>query len=329
MNKQQSLLLVKDGNILEQENINKKYEIGSQTKMFTAVSLFKLSEEFEGLMEITLKEAFKYDEDVINFISDLKNSNMKEGKDFSELKVKQLLNHTSHMPDMINWNDSNTEDEKILARFLEKYNQPTYSINEIKQIIETENLESLEALEKQDYSNTGYMLAGLLITYLSKSKSLAEAFTKLIFKPLNMNDTSMDSSDVDGYYKGELIKIYNSFYGAAGGIVSTPADMQIFMTQFFTKFNKIMKPETFDGWVEELKKSGPKGMGLYNTNDPAPTTVDFSKFVGHVGATFAAISLSTINLDRKEMIIIFTNEATDKEYLRDGLIKGINMFKEN
>lgn len=95
------------------------------------------------------------------------------------------------------------------------------------------------------YSNTNYWLLGLIVENLAQ-KNLQEALDELIFSPLNLTQTWIEKRDDRNVSRG-----YADFYGggnlldvsawdraegdgkAAGGLISTAADLMTFMKALF------------------------------------------------------------------------------------------------
>jgi D-alanyl-D-alanine carboxypeptidase len=97
---------------------------------------------------------------------------------------------------------------------------------------------------KQSYSNTGYAVLGLVIEKVT-GHSLPEELNARIFRPLGLAQTSFPSSPklpgrhAHGYTKVlgptpvDITEISPSLFGAAGGIVSTPANVARFYRALF------------------------------------------------------------------------------------------------
>ncbi len=142
------------------------FRLASVTKQFTAMAVMLLVHDKKLSYETTLGEIF---------------SEFPEyGK---KITVRQLLHHTGGLPDY-----EDLMDEK------EKEKGPIWSPE--KQIQDAEVLELLEkatkgkfaAGMKWDYSNSGYVVLGLIVAKVS-GQSYGEFLHERIFAPLNMADT--------------------------------------------------------------------------------------------------------------------------------------------
>ena len=97
---------------------------------------------------------------------------------------------------------------------------------------------------KQSYSNTGYVVLGLVIEKVT-GRRLAEELNTRIFRPLRLEHTTFPATTkiagryAHGYTKVlgptpvDITEISPSLFGAAGGIVSTPADVAHFYRALF------------------------------------------------------------------------------------------------
>src|SRR5262249_54577390 len=97
---------------------------------------------------------------------------------------------------------------------------------------------------RQSYSNTGYVVLGLLIEKVT-GHSLAEELNARIFRPLRLEHTTLPPSQkiagrhAPGYTKQpgptpvDTTQISPSLFGAAGGIAPPPADVARFYRALF------------------------------------------------------------------------------------------------
>ena len=95
------------------------------------------------------------------------------------------------------------------------------------------------AAGKQSYSNTGYVILGLVIEKVT-GHSVADELSRRIFRPLRLEHTNFPTSPpisgrhAHGYTKVvgptpvDITEISPSLFGAAGGIISTSADLARF-----------------------------------------------------------------------------------------------------
>ena len=142
------------------------FRLASVTKQFTAMAVMLLVHDKKLKYETTLGEIF------LEF--------PEYGR---KITVRQLLNHTSGLPDYEDLMDA-----------AEKIKGPIWSTD--KQIQDAEVLELLEKESegkfapgtKWDYSNSGYVMLGIIVAKVS-GKSYVELLRERIFAPLGMKNT--------------------------------------------------------------------------------------------------------------------------------------------
>jgi Beta-lactamase class C and other penicillin binding proteins len=193
------------------------YEIGSLSKVFTAILLSNLVEEGT----ITL------DQPISLFLPDT----LKKNEELSKITFQMLANHTSGLPRLpdnldkvkgFNENDPyKTYDKKALYNYLSSFKNKK------------------NPGEEYEYSNLGYAVLGDIICGIYK-KSYEQLVKDIIGKPLDMNNTFQ----VLDPKRKDTFKVYNkdgqevipwSFdaFGPAGGLKSTLEDLLKFANAQF------------------------------------------------------------------------------------------------
>lgn len=193
--------------------------VGSTVKMFTAVTILKLVEE--GKLNLDDKIADYVSESVI---SKLENAD--------KATIRQLLNHSSG-----------------IYNYIQSLKFQTASLNDFEKTWQPEELLDyaygqsayFEVGEDVYYSNTNYILLGMLITKI-ENKPFYEVFEEKIFIPLNLNYTQFAAKNPvpDGLVRG-YIDMYSNFnltestyksgwdyYTADGGLLSNSHDLAVF-----------------------------------------------------------------------------------------------------
>jgi D-alanyl-D-alanine carboxypeptidase len=193
--------------------------VGSTVKMLTAATIFLLKEE--GKLQLDDLISQYIEGDIINRINNAR-----------EATIRQLLNHSSG-----------------IYNYIQSAQFQTASINNLIKEWHAEDL--LEyAYDKQAYfepgtdvrySNTGYILLGMLISKI-ENKPFYDVFKEKIFDPLELSSTSFAATDhiPKGIARG-YIDIYSNFqllestyfsgwdyYTADGGLISNAHDMNRF-----------------------------------------------------------------------------------------------------
>lgn len=223
-----------------------QYFIASTTKLYTTAMIFKLISENHISLDDKLSKFF-----AANEISGL---NVRGDKDYSsEITIRQLLSHTSGIPDYFSGKDSNgiSLEEKLFEGKDEKWDFAK-SI-EYARTLKSDFIPGQKG--KALYSDTNFQLLGKIIE-LVREKSLGEIFAEEIFKKLNLTKTYLYSDTNDKtplalrYKNNELhIPLAMSSFGADGSIVSTANECMVFLKAFFSgelfpeKYLEVMQAE--------------------------------------------------------------------------------------
>lgn len=193
---------------------------GSTVKTLTAVTILKLKEEGKLLLDDPVKK----------YLSD---SILKGIENADKATVRQLLQHSAG-----------------LYNYIQDLKFQTGSLNDLSKIWQPTEL--LDYARNKDayfepgkdvrYSNTGYILLGMIIEKI-ENKTFYEVFSEKIFEPLQLTSTvfaatnPVPASLVRGYvdFYGNMNLINSTYYSgwdyytADGGLISTPYDMARFM----------------------------------------------------------------------------------------------------
>jgi D-alanyl-D-alanine carboxypeptidase len=183
-----------------------EYRIFSMTKQFTGACILLLEER--GLLKVQ--------DPVSRYVSDLPES-------WQPITLHQLLTHTSGIP--------NYPDMTPRAK---EYDRLGATPREMLEVATTKPLE-FKPGTKLNYSNTGYILLGMVIEKVS-GQTYADFLKKNIFQPLGMEHSGYDDQSLilknraSGYSVRDGQSI-NADFGdmtvpfAAGGIYSTVEDI--------------------------------------------------------------------------------------------------------
>ncbi|WP_255950164.1 serine hydrolase domain-containing protein [Streptomyces odontomachi] len=221
-----------------------KFRIASNTKTFTATVLLQL--EGEGKLSL--------DDSVAKWLPDAVDAN---GYDGSKITMRELLNHTSSLPDyaadaqLSNAYYNNTEPDKAW--------QPQQLVD----VALRQHAPQSAPGEKFGYANTNFVLAGMVIKAVTGNEPGDEIQQRIIV-PLGLNDTKFatDSAMSGNYLRGYSYSILGGmrdvtasnmqFFSTAGAIVSTMDDMATFHRALMT--GKLLAPEQ----LAELKTTVPE-----------------------------------------------------------------------
>jgi D-alanyl-D-alanine carboxypeptidase len=186
------------------------------------------------------------------------------------ISVRQLLNHTGGVPSLFN-NDVRHIWQPILLADLQRVWTPLESLSYIRD----EPL-LFEPGTGYHYSNANYILAGLVIE-AATGRPLAEEIRTRLTEPLGLTETYLDSGfgptperiphlfydladngtyiDVRGFPRTAVV----SLYWAAGGMLSTPADLLTWAGALYGG-TRVLPRE----WRNQLTDLGTLGYGFAN-----------------------------------------------------------------
>ena len=264
-----SLTIAKDGNVLYTRAIGysqinaaekkpltvaNRFRIGSITKMFTAAMILQLVEE--GKLKLT--------DTLDKFFPQIPNA--------QKIAIAQILAHRSGIHD------------SILDRNL-RPSSPTNAITKDEMLaIIAKGTPDFEPDAKHSYSNSGYLLLGLIIEKLT-GKSYQDALKKRITSKIGLKDTYTATGNIDvnrneslTYFKTggdwkQGPETHPSLLFSAGAIVSTPNDLAKFIHALFD--GKIVSKESLAA-MKTIRDGD--GFGMME-----PFTFAGKIFYGHTG----------------------------------------------
>ena len=245
-------------------------EIGSCSKMFTATSILQLVEQKKIGLEDKLT-------DLLDQPELLKGLMATDSADYlGEVRLKNLLNHTSGLPEYF-VDDDNLEiaiHGDSTLRFT-----PEQLIRMAKRLHEPQ----FRPGEKFKYTNTNYVLLGLILEQHTGT-TYQEYIRRNILNRAGMEHTSFPSIQnisgrAPGHWNGSPSEIPATLAGAAGEMVSTLDDMDLFI-RAWARGNFYQT----QGMMDEVRTRhfNPMGGGLsYGLG-----TIDLFGVFGHAGQTF-------------------------------------------
>ncbi|MEO3793801.1 serine hydrolase domain-containing protein [Nonomuraea sp. B10E15] len=223
--------------------VDGQVRIASNTKTFTAVTVLQLVGE--GKVEL--------DEPIETYLPKLLRGKSGDGR---TITVRQLLQHTSGLPNYTRWMPN-------ILDVRNKYSSP-------KDLLKTAfaHKASFRPGKKWEYSNTGYIVLGLLIEKID-GKPVGDAITDRVIKRIGLRDTYWPAKRVKtirerhpkGYASrkpgGKLIDITHldpSWGGAAGQLIATPSDLNRFWLALMN--GKLLKPAQLKAMKKTVKAPG-------------------------------------------------------------------------
>lgn len=193
--------------------------VGSTVKMFTAAAVLKLAEESK--LDLDDKISSYLQGDVINKIENADKST-----------IRQLLQHSSGIYNYIQNLKFQTESLNDFIREWKPNNLLEYAYNQKSYFQPGEDVR---------YSNTGYIMLGMLIEKI-EGKPFYKVFEEKLFIPLGLTMTKFAAEEhvpygtvrgyIDMYSNLQVVEsTYFSgwdYYTADGGLISNPYDMNVF-----------------------------------------------------------------------------------------------------
>ena len=264
-----SLTIAKDGNVLYSRAIGysqingtekkpltaaNRFRIGSITKMFTAAIILQLVDEKKLKLTDTLDK----------FFPQIPNS--------QKITIGQILSHRSGIHD------------SILDKNL-RTSASTDAITKDEMLaLIAKGTPDFEPDAKHSYSNSGYLLLGLILEKLT-GKTYGEALKERITSKIGLQDTYIATGNID-INKNEALTYMNlggnwkqmpetdpSLLFSAGAIVSTPNDLARFIQVLFD--GKIVSKENL-ALMKTIRDGDEFGM-------MEPFTFAGKTFYGHTG----------------------------------------------
>jgi len=226
----------------------------SITKTFVAACMLQLEEE--GLLSLEDKAIQYLDEKMVKRLTAF------EGKTYEkELTVEHLLRHTSGINDYLN-------DGQVHLNALKTEPEKRYSLQD-RIDIALKVTPSINRLGKYKYSNTNYILLGMIAEKIEK-KNIADIIESRIVKPLGLENTSLKPSKevlpkmFKGYYTDwDLTEFTLNFnrMNSAGGILTNIDDLLLFGKAVFS--GKLFKSKSTLDKMLDFEKGYGLGVMLY------------------------------------------------------------------
>ncbi len=276
------------------------YQIGSNTKLMTSAILFQLQEE--GVLSIS--------DPLSKWLPDLA-AKLTNG---DKMTIEMMLTHTTGMKDYFDVPTSGgsiadgATDKAMLTR--------AFTPEELVKLVADSGLSDFEpgAEGQWNYSNTGYMLLGLIIEKAS-GKTYEENLKERIFEPLGLEQTYLQAGQPEAgalpqaYYKSPFdftTSEWNASQGwSAGAVVSTPDEFATFMKALF--IGKLFKqPETLK-LMETPAPTSANRLGPGVTYAHGMT--NNNGVLGHGGQTLGFQSDGGYIPDKDVTIVIWSNAA--------------------
>jgi CubicO group peptidase (beta-lactamase class C family) len=260
-----------------------RYSIGSISKQFTAAAILLLQEQGK----------LKLDDPVGKYVPDLTRGD--------EVTIRQILSHTSGYQDY--W-----PEDYLMTTMM----QPTTA----QQIIDTWAKKPLDfdPGTQWQYSNTNYVIAGLIVEKLSGQK-LTDFLGEHIFRPLGMksvwnsDEEKLTQADATPYIRAALgplrpaPKEGRGWVFAAGELAMTAHDLALWDQSLIAR--SVLKPESYEAMFTEVKLKDGKGThyGLGVEVDKEDGRLEIS----HDGEVTGFVSDNDVLVDDGVAVAVLTN----------------------
>lgn len=289
--------------------VHTKYKIASITKAFTAALILRLHEQGKISLDQTIRTYLP------NYA----------GPAADKVTIKQLLNHTSGMP---NIDRRITSVDSAIKNGIPHYQTP----------LTTDQLIGMYCSEKLvnepgkvfDYNNADYILLGKIIERLY-GQEYEQVLKNEILQPLGLQDSGvLHQHDIIGnladtyFFRGDLkrfvndLPVYIENWYAAGAMYSTASDVLKFSNSLFGL--KIVGRESLSQMLEPGLEDYGYGVWVYNA------TINGKKrtVVKRPGRIMGAQSMLFHLMNEKITIVLLSNtDSTDLDEFAAAIAKRV------
>ncbi|AZJ21249.1 D-alanyl-D-alanine carboxypeptidase [Bacillus wiedmannii] len=275
-----------------------RFRIGSVTKTFTATVVLQLAEE----------NRLNLDDSIEKWLPGVIQGN---GYDDKQITIRQVLNHTSGIAEYTRSKSFNLMDTK-----------KSYRAEELVKMGISMPPDFAPG-KSWSYSNTGYVLLGILIETVT-GNSYAEEIENRIIEPLELSNTFLPGNSsvipgtkhargyiqLDGASEPKDVTYYNPSMGSsAGDMISTADDLNKFFSYLLG--GKLIKEQQLKQMLTTVPTGeaalGRYGLGIYETKLPNGVSIwghggSIPGFVTFAGGTLGgkhtlAVNLNSLNAD--------------------------------
>ncbi|WP_439741416.1 serine hydrolase domain-containing protein [Bacillus pseudomycoides] len=270
-----------------------RFRIGSVTKTFTATVVLQLAGE----------NRLNLDDSIEKWLPGAIQGN---GYDGNQITIRQILNHTSGIAEYSRSKDADFTDTK-----------KSYTAEElVKMGISLPP--DFDPGKGWSYSNTGYILLGILIEKVT-GNSYAEEIENRIVEPLELSNTFLPGNSIvipgtkhaRGYFQpdgaSELkdVTYYNPSMGSsAGEMISTADDLNKFFSYLLS--GKLLKEQQLKQMLTtvptEIAELGECGLGIFETKLPNGVSI-----WGHGGSIPGFLTFAGGTIGGKHTLVVNLN----------------------
>jgi D-alanyl-D-alanine carboxypeptidase len=285
-----------------------RQRVGSISKTFTAV----------GLLQQAERGRIRLDAPVSDYLPDLI-----PGERGRQITVRMLLNHTSGIGDYIAGAFPSLTQGSAASLDEERFR--SVSPRELVRLGLAAPATGSPGSVPGTYSNTNYVIAGLLLEKVTGQKA-ATYLTRHVIDRAGLRHTYLPRTP---YIKGPHPRMYESLYGlidpprdysvydmswayTAGSLVSTTDDLNRFYRALLG--GKLVGAASLDEMTRTVPVSGMDyGLGIYALDLPC------GRFWGHDGAVFGAGTIALSSRDGKRQMAVAQNLMKYQELDENGV----------
>lgn len=244
-----------DGRAVEEDS---GFRIGSLTKSFVAVMVLQAIDE----------QGIGLDTEVADLIA----IDGIDGIDADGITIRQLLGHRTGLAE-------HTDGELAPAVLADPRRE--WTAGDVMALIEGQPPE-FDPGQRFQYSNTNYVVAGLLLESVTGS-SIAENLRTRLVEPLSLNGTYFPPAEgrrpitgfspslPGGSSEASPYTALETAAGAAGGLVSTATDVATFIRALGD--GALLPPDLFKAMVADLDGPDGAGLGVFAADPPSATGI--------------------------------------------------------
>ncbi|MGW0862304.1 serine hydrolase domain-containing protein [Streptomyces sp. NPDC002611] len=284
-----------------------RLRIGSVTKTFTATTVLQLADE----------KRLSLDTPVEHYLPGLVRGNGYDGRDIT---VRDLLRHTSGLPD---------HGDSLATADIDWLRHHQFTPRELV----SRALQLPPPKATWHYSTTNYILAGLVIEKVTGRPAVKE-ISRRIIKPLKLSDTYWpgNSEHIRGrhsrsYFSTERVDgtEWNTSAGGVGGaLISTPRDVNTFFAALLngpllSRSGQAELRNTVEGDPDRLGPDGRYGLGLITS----PLSCG-GHWTGHTGSVRGGHNTISATAPDGRQVTLVINESPRTDETTTSLIAAVD-----
>lgn len=270
--------------------IDQRWEIGSITKVFTALLLAQL----QHLGQISIKET------VASYLP----KSLDLPKNFEKITFENLATHQSGLPRL-------PSGMKLFGKDAMVDPYSVFDEARIFQALRETRLKSVPGTGRPRYSNYGFGLLGFTLERVT-GKAFEDLLMEEIIEPLGLSTATFSDEELRQGHSGkkEVGPWHMGRFASMGGLRMSASDLSKFLLASQDKLHPLAPAfaETFKTRYQNNKTA--MGLGWHYLKN--------QKIVGHGGGTLGAMTEAYINLETSTHVVVFGdgNPGTMKVALR-------------